>query len=379
MSYPDVTLLRDICAVLDITEHELLTASEDTEKRTAEKLAAKYLRLARNYRVAQYILYGGALLGCAIGNLAAQHTLSWFWIVLASVLLAASLTLAPALASRRPSLERYKWAVSMGCAAASLELLLLVCCLYTGGTWFLVAFAATIFGLSMVLLPFLLPALPLPPALAGRKLSLYLGVETALLLFLLLVCCLHTGGDWFVMAAVGVVFGLSGMFLPVPLRQLPLHQAVRRHKVLVYFSLETVLLAVSCWYTGGNWFFTMGAPQALAALALPWGLMALIRYLPVSSWFRSSASCAWTGLWLWLYPWIEERILRANGWTTSHPYNLLIPFDFSCWGPYVVEADGGVHMYYYGVANNVMVIILMSLGALAVALAAVGAVRAHRR
>ena len=98
MSYPDVTLLRDICAVLGVTEHELLTASEDTERRSADRLAAKYLRLTRNYRAALYILFGAVLLGCAIGNLAAQGTLSWFWIVLAAVGLAASPTLVPALA-----------------------------------------------------------------------------------------------------------------------------------------------------------------------------------------------------------------------------------------------------------------------------------------
>ena len=383
LSYPDVTLLRDICAVLDITEHELLTASEDTEKRTAEKLAAKYLRLARNYRVTQYILYGGTILICFIVNLAVQHTLSWFWIVLASVLLAASLTLAPALVSMRPALERYKWAVSLGCAAASLELLLLICCLYTGGNWFWVAFAGTIFGLSLALLPFLLPTLPLPAALAGRKTSLYLGVETVLLILLLLVCCLYTGGDWLILAAAGTLFGLSVVFLPVFLRQLPLPQALGRHKALAYFSLETVflmaLLAVVCWRTGGDWFLTQGVPQALAALTLPWGLMALIRYLPVSGWFRASASCAWTGLWLWLYPWVEERILTANGWTTSRPYRLLIPFDFSYWGPYVTPAADGAAVYDNSIASNVMVIILLSLGALAVILAAVGAARKARR
>lgn len=383
LSYPDVTLLRDICAVLDITEHELLTASEDTEKRTAEKLAAKYLRLARNYRVTQYILYGGTILICFIVNLAVQHTLSWFWIVLASVLLAASLTLAPALVSMRPALERYKWAVSLGCAAASLELLLLICCLYTGGNWFWVAFAGTIFGLSLALLPFLLPTLPLPAALAGRKTSLYLGVETVLLMLLLLVCCLYTGGDWLILAAAGTLFGLSVVFLPVFLRQLPLPQALGRHKALAYFSLETVflmaLLAVVCWRTGGDWFLTQGVPQALAALTLPWGLMALIRYLPVSGWFRASASCAWTGLWLWLYPWVEERILTANGWTTSRPYRLLIPFDFSYWGPYVTPAADGAAVYGNSIASNVMVIILLSLGALAVILAAVGAARKARR
>lgn len=35
LSYPDITLLHDICAVLGVTEHELLTASEDTEARRA--------------------------------------------------------------------------------------------------------------------------------------------------------------------------------------------------------------------------------------------------------------------------------------------------------------------------------------------------------
>ena len=62
MSYPDVTLLRDICAVLGVTEHELLTASEDTERRSADRLAAKYRRLTRNYRAALYILFGAVLL-----------------------------------------------------------------------------------------------------------------------------------------------------------------------------------------------------------------------------------------------------------------------------------------------------------------------------
>lgn len=39
MSYPDITLIRDICAILQVSEHELLTASEDVEARTAETLA----------------------------------------------------------------------------------------------------------------------------------------------------------------------------------------------------------------------------------------------------------------------------------------------------------------------------------------------------
>ena len=82
MSYPDITLIRDICAILQVSEHELLTASEDVEARTAETLAKKYLSLLRRLRWIQYILYGGTALICLICNLAVGHTLDWFWLVL---------------------------------------------------------------------------------------------------------------------------------------------------------------------------------------------------------------------------------------------------------------------------------------------------------
>ena len=95
LAYPDITLLQDICQVLQCREKELLSASEDTEGRRAELLAKKYLRLTRNYRLVQYILYGIITASCLLGNLLAQHTVSWFWIVLTCELMAASFTLLP--------------------------------------------------------------------------------------------------------------------------------------------------------------------------------------------------------------------------------------------------------------------------------------------
>ena len=80
MSYPDITLIHDICEILGVSERELLTASEDVEARSAEKLAAKYRRYARNFKLVQYILYGGAADGGGFG---------WSLIVLASLLTAA--------------------------------------------------------------------------------------------------------------------------------------------------------------------------------------------------------------------------------------------------------------------------------------------------
>ena len=279
LSYPDVTLLRDICAVLDVSEHELLTASVDTERRTAERLAEKYLRLTKTYRVAQYILYGATLLGLAIGNLASEGTLSWFWIAVAAVLLAASLTLVPALVGLKQELVPYRISISLGSALASLELLLLLCCLYSGGDWFPMAAMSVLFGLSFFILPVLLRQLPLPEALEGRRLSVYLVTETVLLELELLTGCLYTGGDWFAMAAVSVLFGLSFFILPVLLRQLPLPEALEGRRLSVYLVTETVLLELElltgCLYTSGDWF-------AMAAVSVLFGLSLFI--LPVLLW-----------------------------------------------------------------------------------------------
>ena len=362
-----MTLLRDICAVLDVSEHELLTASVDTERRTAERLAGKYLRLTRTYRVAQYILYGVLLLGLAVGNLAGQGTLSWFWIALPSVLLAASLTLVPALAGLRQELAPYRLSLSLGSALAALELLL-ACCLYSGGDWFAMAAVSVLFGLSLFILPVVLRQLPLPTALEGRRLSVYLLAETVLLELLLLTGCLYSGGDWFAMAAVSVLFGLSLFILPVLLRQLPLGPFVSHNRLLVWMAAETVLLfallATGQWYSGGSWLWGVGVPTALVGLALPWGLMAAGRYLPGGPWLRGAVCCAWTGLWVWLSPWAVDQIMLANGWNDSQPYDLSGPLAVLGGEPGPLRAVGAV---------------IAVLWAGAAALAAIGLLRAFRR
>ena len=331
LSYPDVTLLRDICAVLDVSEHELLTASVDTERRTAERLAEKYLRLTRTYRAVQYVIYGAVLLGCAVGNLAVQGTLSWFWVALPAVLLAASLTLVPALAGLRQELAPCRASIALGCALASLELLLGACCLYTGGDWFPMVGMIVLFGLSLFILPVVLRQLPLP-VLEGRRLSVYLLAEAALLELVLLIGCLYTGGDWFPMTGMIVLFGLSLFILPVVLCQLPVGVFIGRNKLLAWFTAETVLLfallAVGQWYDGGNWLWRFGIPLALVGLSLPWGLMALGRYLPATAWGRASLCFLWAGLWTWLSPWVVDRIMQCNGWNDD-PYRLSWPFAFS--------------------------------------------------
>ena len=89
-SYPDITLIGDICRVLEISEHEFLTASTDTAARKVQREAKKFRTIRGVWFWIPTIAYSLALLICFICNLAVNHTLSWFFIVLASLLCAYS-------------------------------------------------------------------------------------------------------------------------------------------------------------------------------------------------------------------------------------------------------------------------------------------------
>lgn len=363
MSYPDITLLLNICDVLEISEHELLTGSEDTQKRRTEDLAERYLKITRNYRVGQYLLYGGIFLVCAVFNLAFSHCLDWAFIVLAAELIVASLTLSPAVAALHPKFCHYKRVISLGCFMASIEILLLVCALYTGGDWFFVAGISTLFGMTLVLLPFVLPGLSLPPGWEKRKTSLYLLTELTLLLLLLLTCCLYTGGSWFVTAAFGVTFGVGFFILPILLIQLPLPEKLQYHKVLLYFTIQTVLLILLLFVCGPERFLGISLPIAMICLALPWGLMLAIRYLPVTGWFKGAICAVWSAVWVWLSPYLVDRVMTFYyGEESMQPWELLLAIDYSQW-----EGNQA--------AINVIGLIIFSLLGLGILLAVVGAVR----
>lgn len=366
LSYPDITLLHDICEILDISEHELLTASEDTEARRAETLARRYIRLVRGWKFGQIACYSLAAVVCFIADLASDGALSWFWVVLASLLTAASLTLTPALAP-----EHMGGVLTAGAFTLAIELLLGVCCLYTGGDWFFVAGMSVLFGLCLLLLPLVLLRLPLPEALVSRKALLCLGADLALLLGLLGVCCAYTDGDWFWITAVSVLFAASILLLPFVIRQLPLPEALTRHRAALWLGTVSlmlfVLLGAACLYDGGHWFLLPALPMALYGLLLPWGVLVLVRYLRVGRWFRASAAVGFTALWYWLFPWVLDRVMALDGRFSDQPYSLLRPFGFD-----LVRWDAA------GTASNVMLLILAALILAALILAAVGILRRRK-
>ena len=143
-----------------------------------------------------------------IVNLSSGLALGWFYVVAASMLVAASLIVVPLMVPE----SKLFWTL---CAfTVSLMILLAVCCLYTRGNWFFIAASATLFGLSVVFLPFAIRAKPLRPWVEGRnKVLIVVAVDVILFFSMLNVISLHQKGLGFtlVMAAFALAaLGLLG-------------------------------------------------------------------------------------------------------------------------------------------------------------------------
>ena len=133
ISYPDITLLSDICRVLDISERELITASTDTEARRLKQEARKFRVIRHTWIKIPTISYCLALLTCFICNLAVHHTLSCFF-------------------------ESRKLLIFAGSTYLSICLLMLACAVYTGDlSWFVTACIGVLMGYLLVFGPMLLP------------------------------------------------------------------------------------------------------------------------------------------------------------------------------------------------------------------------------
>ena len=123
---------------------------------------------------------------CLICNLAIGHALDWFFIVLASLLLVASITVLPLLAYEK----KVFW--TMLGFTGSLVLLLLVTCIYSKGNWFFLAIVPIIFGLSIVFMPYIIYQVKLPKMFENKKGLLVMTWDTLWLYAIIFVCGLHS-------------------------------------------------------------------------------------------------------------------------------------------------------------------------------------------
>lgn len=95
ITYPDITMITKLCDILNISEHEFFMACDD-ESLNEERREIKKYRTIKKWLL--YSLNIGYLIGlfvCLLCNLIIDHTLSWFLIVLVSILIAFTVTSLP--------------------------------------------------------------------------------------------------------------------------------------------------------------------------------------------------------------------------------------------------------------------------------------------
>ncbi len=153
---PDISALPALSALLGVSEHELITASIDTEQRETVKNAKKWKRLTTGWNLFFVLSFGITLLTCFICNVAVNKALDWFWVVAASLACAGSFLLLP------QYIQRHRLLVLSLSELGGLLLLLGVCRLYTGGNWFFVAALPILFAFACVFLPLFVVKYPFP-------------------------------------------------------------------------------------------------------------------------------------------------------------------------------------------------------------------------
>lgn len=116
---------------------------------------------------------------CLIVNLAVGHALDWFFIVLTALMVFASLVVVPLV------VEKQKGLWTIGSFTVSLMLLLVTCAIYTKGNWFGLVGASVLFGLSVVLMPYIAYKIMQRGFWKHHKGLFVLGINTILLFIML--------------------------------------------------------------------------------------------------------------------------------------------------------------------------------------------------
>lgn len=235
ISYPDITMISEICSALNITEHELCTASDDENQRKIVKMAKKYKLFIAVYNAILALGYLSAIIPCFIIFILKEHNTSKFCILLTSLMLSASLLNVPTFAAKNRGI------LTLASSYVSLTLLLLSGNVYSGGDWFFMAFLSVTLGLCIVFLPFIIRCDFISKYIGNNKSLICMAADTAMIL------------------------------------------AVVAYGTLKYGVWES---------------FVTGMVSAACVLVLVWAIFAVVRYAKINIFLKSSAVLAMLGAWL---------------------------------------------------------------------------------
>ena len=183
------------------------------------------------------------ILICLIVNLVTGHGLTWFFIVLAAMLIPTSLFVVPLVASKN------RMFLTMTSLTGSIILLLAVCCIYNGGNWFFVAATAVLFGLTICFAPFIACRRPVTQYLGSCKGLAVMGAYTVTFYLMMICIGLHvrTAGYFLEMLSITIPLVLMAWIMFLIIRYLPANGLVKAGTCIAalsafsYFGTEVIL------------------------------------------------------------------------------------------------------------------------------------------
>ena len=174
-------------------------------------------------------------------------------------------------------------------------LICLICNIVIGHAldWFFIVLTAMLLVAAILVVPLVVPE---------KKLFWTILGATGALLALLLTCCIYTGGDWFLLVAVSCIFGISLLVAPYVVKNIPLPQKLRNHKACIVvfwdsFWLYLLLTVCGCYVRGGNIYWRTSMTVTTYILCIIWIWLIVLRYLKRSGWTKAGILIMATGIW----------------------------------------------------------------------------------
>lgn len=238
VAHPDITLLPKLSEILEVSEHELITASVDNKSRKEKQEAKKWRTLSFSWSLFFYISYAAALIPCFIVNLATSKTLSWFWIVVSALLLAFTFTNLP------KHIKKHRLLILSLSPLAALCLLLAVCAIYTKGDWFFIAAVSIILGFAIIFVPIYIAKFKVFEKIKKYNDFVSVAVDFVILnILLIIIDCYsvsnhHSSSHWYFNLALPIVLGiylLINLFMSV--RFLKLNKLLKTSIIMFMINL----------------------------------------------------------------------------------------------------------------------------------------------
>ena len=240
----------------EIYDIDLQKEKEDVVERYTKKFKRKSMLVG----VALSGVLGIPVLVCLIVNIATGNALDWFFIVLASIMVAASVTVVPLIAETKRGL------LTLGSFTGSTLLLLAVICIYTHGNWFFIPAFSILLAMSICFLPYVLNQLPLSGFFKENKGLISIVADVVLLYLLIAIIGLYARNTdyWRIALQVTTICVLFAAGIFAIIRYMKVNGFTKAGICILAFGFFSVLINdVIDWLLAGFWHFRIADANLL--------------------------------------------------------------------------------------------------------------------